>query len=570
MDKKSEISLMIENFLNDEKIGLCLKNEISKISERNQLVCFDWIRDICMTRHLKRPISKRYAYELSLAIQFFVRYLTKQPIVDTKNYQLLSCACIMIAEHSCLTFSPTSKLFADYLQNAYTQTEIDDFVLHVLVVLDFKVYYPTIYDFLECMVGLELLVINNNVLNIILCSYTLLMSNHDFSCIKPSLQLAGLLFYLGEWTDQIATCLHITYTSAITCAFKISTYISEVKADLKNMHLNCVVATPFREVGGVGERVCCDDVSQYVHSESKYIPYNEFQDQFKMIEQVGSGSFSTVYTYTDTVTDTVVCVKSVLVRDQPGLFRIICEIGSLQYLSGLAGIEKFYGYSYERTDVFTTFKIIIKKYNHTIINLFSYISDNGTKVCLLRDCLRMILQGSMNMTTRGLVHVDLRCENIMVDDSNCVIVDFGVVNRIKTKNESMCPMEYCKAPECLYNIYHRESDIWIIGTSITRLFIVDGSMISIHRNPNPYFYDVTTEYDITSESLHTEIYTDINQSKEFNVMDVNDLKTGSIFVRKLKTIDEDLGDLVSHMLCRIEDRWTAAKLLTHKFFTQHV
>ncbi len=580
MDKKSELIGIINIFLKDERINFYPEDDVRKIDDAYVMKCYDWMYVMCYKIRPDIHIDL-----LMKAIQYFSNYIAKHHDIETQKYKLLSCACMMIAEYTYYPLEPDAVWYSSITNGIYSDMDITKFVIHVLDVLNFDVFSPNVYDFLECIIELGALAIDNGVLDTLINVYIVSITNIDFNNIKPSLQLAGILYYLSAcsdiivWNEQLAIYLQKTSEVVESCAYLIYTHIKSVKN--KPINTRCITKVPLHDHASPRESALPNtntpsrEITPFrenafdtgVHS--NYIPYAEFCERYKKIEEFDEGGISKVFTYIDiTLNKTVVVKRTTLYHYNRDIKTVVCEIGCLHRLNGLSGIEKYYGYSYNYSeDGHLEYYVIIKKYDYTIENKFEEFQSKPSKLTFLRTCLRSVLIGSMNITMKGLVHVDLRCDNIMVDDDmEGVIIDFNIAKKIKTKSGcAYIPMWWNRAPESRSEIYHRESDIWILGMSIVHLVAGQHTLCKFHHMDN------VADTVINHPPIYTKIFTKVgvggvDESKGMNIRDNSDLKCARLCIQKVKKFDTELGDLVSHMLCRIEDRWTAAKLLTHEFF----
>ena len=122
-------------------------------------------------------------------------------------------------------------------------------------------------------------------------------------------------------------------------------------------------------------------------------------------------------------------------------------------------------------------------------------SANGQRTRLDEDGLIRFMkdtaQGLDYLHTHGIVHQDIKPENILIDDDdNYVLTDFGISNQSNAKNASGTPA-YMGPERFSGNISTPESDIWSFGATVFEMITGDvpfgdnGGMIQASGEPIP-------------------------------------------------------------------------------------
>lgn len=153
-----------------------------------------------------------------------------------------------------------------------------------------------------------------------------------------------------------------------------------------------------------------------------------FEKTYTMGAVLGSGGFGTVYSGTRRRDNLPVAIK-VIPKEKVTEFgdcngqTVPVEICLLKKVSRIPGVVKQLDY-YERTDSF----VIVMERPEPCKDLFDYITEKRVlDESLARDFFRQIIDTLQAIHKAGVVHRDIKDENILVDmKSNTLkIIDFG-------------------------------------------------------------------------------------------------------------------------------------------------
>jgi serine/threonine protein kinase len=152
-------------------------------------------------------------------------------------------------------------------------------------------------------------------------------------------------------------------------------------------------------------------------------------DKFYAVDQMlGSGGFGTVYAGYRKRDNKPVAIKHIFkskVQEWTKINDMVVplEIALMQKVSHISGCIKILDF-YENSDSF----IVIMEKPESVKDLFDYITDKGPlPEDVARNFFRQIVESVVMIHEAGVVHRDLKDENILVDMSTGVlkIIDFG-------------------------------------------------------------------------------------------------------------------------------------------------
>mmetsp|Transcript_17375 Transcript_17375/g.20456 ORF Transcript_17375/g.20456 Transcript_17375/m.20456 type:complete len:256 (-) Transcript_17375:477-1244(-) len=227
------------------------------------------------------------------------------------------------------------------------------------------------------------------------------------------------------------------------------------------------------------------DVNATPHVETKHVvakPIHKSVEQYyDLLEELGSGAFSTVYrgVKKDSTEKENVAIKRVSKQacksddDIQGLFDEVTILQKIHHphvmrLHSFFEDTKFYSLVTELVVGGELFDRIVQK--------------NHYNELVARDLVRIFLQTLDFLHTNGIVHRDLKPENLLLaskdDDTNVKIADFGFAKHISEKLNTVCGTPDYIAPEIcglldLKNTpkdkrpcYDCKCDIWSAGVII--------------------------------------------------------------------------------------------------------
>ncbi|CAN2391048.1 Belongs to the protein kinase superfamily. Ser Thr protein kinase family, partial [Pristimantis euphronides] len=172
----------------------------------------------------------------------------------------------------------------------------------------------------------------------------------------------------------------------------------------------------------------------------------DLQENFHVIQKLGDGSYGSVLTVQDKKTDQKMALK-ILDRNKTSEFSFLKEFSMSFFLSSHPNIIGSFGIAFKTCDSFAFTQEL------SIGDLFSLIRPHeGLPEDTVKRCAVQISNALEFIDSKGLVHLDIKPENILVfdEDCNCIkITDFGFSHVKGTLIKSRSGTTSYKAPEMI-------------------------------------------------------------------------------------------------------------------------
>ncbi|XP_076310656.1 homeodomain-interacting protein kinase 2-like isoform X3 [Tachypleus tridentatus] len=200
-------------------------------------------------------------------------------------------------------------------------------------------------------------------------------------------------------------------------------------------------------------------------------------NQYEVLEFLGRGTFGQVVKCWKKGTNEIVAIK--ILKNHPSYARQgQIEVSILHRLSQESADEFNFVRAYE---CFT-------HKNHTCLvfemleqNLYDFLKQNKFKplpLKCIRPVLQQVLSALLKLKQLGLIHADLKPENIMLVDPvrhpfRVKVIDFGSASHVsKAVCSTYLQSRYYRAPEIILGLLFCEAiDMWSLGCVIAELFL---------------------------------------------------------------------------------------------------
>ena len=297
---------------------------------------------------------------------------------------------------------------------------------------------------------------------------------------------------------------------------------------------------------------------------------NLLGNRYKKVENIGNGSYGTVYKYLDTKTNTHVAIKKIQdIQDVSDAKRVLREIIILKYcnhdnLLELLGFHlepnpnKFYDvYLITELMDFDMFKVIKKGKEDITPEHIQYI-------------MYQVFLGLYYLHENNIIHRDIKPNNILLNDECDVkICDFGFARELQSggpERTEYVVTRFYRAPEIMLNSkkYDSRIDMWSLGCTFFEL--IDGRIL---------FEKAETYIELLGMIIEM-LGTPSNETLKFveNQTAIDWIKNqkkcpfskASSYL-KTKDVDENTKDLLDRCLMfDPRERITARQALEHPYF----
>ncbi|CAL4110782.1 unnamed protein product, partial [Meganyctiphanes norvegica] len=199
--------------------------------------------------------------------------------------------------------------------------------------------------------------------------------------------------------------------------------------------------------------------------------------QYEVLEFLGRGTFGQVVKCWKKGTNDIVAIK--ILKNHPSYARQgQIEVGILTRLSQENADEYNFVRAYE----------CFQHKNHTCLvfemleqNLYDFLKQNKFSplpLKFIRPILQQVLTALLKLKQLGLIHADLKPENIMLVDPSrqpyrVKVIDFGSASHVsKAVCNTYLQSRYYRAPEIILGLPFSEAiDMWSLGCVIAELFL---------------------------------------------------------------------------------------------------
>ena len=279
----------------------------------------------------------------------------------------------------------------------------------------------------------------------------------------------------------------------------------------------------------------------------------KFMDDYKIIKEIGSGSFGKVYKVQHLkYSDHFFAMKMIPKRSTDDSSMIQQEINSLKQLDhpNIMKVHEFY-----QDDLY--YYLVLEYCEGQ--ELFDYLINQGTftekNACYI---MKQLLSSVSHAHKNKIVHRDLKPENIMISGStlNIKIIDWGFATIFTTQEvlKENYGTAFYVAPEVLLKRYNEKCDIWSCGVILYIMLI--GSP------PINYSINGLREAQRKQINQNIEILRDDLICKKL-VSGNYDLKIDSYI-----ELTHEVKDLLKQMLNRnATSRLSATEALAHPWFS---
>ncbi|KAM7406231.1 hypothetical protein PAMP_000620 [Pampus punctatissimus] len=294
---------------------------------------------------------------------------------------------------------------------------------------------------------------------------------------------------------------------------------------------------------------------------------------YEVLDFLGRGTFGQVVKCWKRGTGEVVAVK--ILKNHPSYARQgQIEVGILARLSGENADEHNLVRAFEcfqhRSHTCLVFEMLEQ-------NLYDFLKQNKFSplpLKVIRPVLQQVATALKKLKSMGLIHADLKPENIMLVDPvrqpyRVKVIDFGSASHVsKAVCSTYLQSRYYRAPEIILGLPFCEAiDMWSLGCVIAELFL------------GWPLYPGALEYDQSTDEHETETGMKSKEARKYifscldDIVHVNLVMNleGSDLLAEKADRREFVGLLKKMLLIDAEERIAPAEALSHPFVTmQHL
>ena len=270
-------------------------------------------------------------------------------------------------------------------------------------------------------------------------------------------------------------------------------------------------------------------------------------DKYEKIKELGSGSYGKVFRVKNKLTEQMCACKELAKKKIADIDKFNLEISILSKCDHPSIIKLYEIYEDERHIDLVMEECVGGELFDRILSRID--SGNLYSEKQAANIFKQMMSAVSYCHSQGICHRDLKPENILFltkdEDSPIKVIDFGLSKifgdvaknnkQVKKTMQTRVGTAYYVSPEVLKGDYDEKCDIWSAGVIL--YILLSGDPPFNGENDN-------------------EIYRAIAK-KKFSFPD-----------KEWKNISEDAKDLIKHMICEPDIRYTAQQVLNHKWVTQ--
>ncbi|KAE8219608.1 hypothetical protein CF319_g6725 [Tilletia indica] len=198
-------------------------------------------------------------------------------------------------------------------------------------------------------------------------------------------------------------------------------------------------------------------------------PHGRFR-RVKNAPLLGEGAYSTVHRVLDMLGGSERAIKRQNYRKRPSS-HLASEVGILSMLQPHVGIVELLDVCYSAT----TIDIVMPIYWGSLQDLLDTAQGRELRSSLAKNLTRQLLMAGAFMHKTGVVHLDIKPDNILLSDSGTLkIGDFGIAVEAGKENDvrTAGTLGYT-APECLMGSKRAtfQNDVWSTGCVVAEMFL---------------------------------------------------------------------------------------------------
>jgi dual specificity protein kinase YAK1 len=196
---------------------------------------------------------------------------------------------------------------------------------------------------------------------------------------------------------------------------------------------------------------------------------------YRIMAVLGEGAFGRVYEVQDSASNTYALkIIGSNPRFSAAAQRESQLMNDLQ--SQITSVESVHFLRLIRTFLFQNrFCLLLELLYVDLYIALTQLNNHGFKLLMVQNITRQLFESLVILERCGIIHGDLKPENIMFVDSESSAVkigDFGVARVVGSRCPSYIQSRYYRAPEVVLGFPHGPAiDVWSVGCIMAEIFL---------------------------------------------------------------------------------------------------
>ncbi len=266
------------------------------------------------------------------------------------------------------------------------------------------------------------------------------------------------------------------------------------------------------------------------NTDAELIPTGEIlDDRYKIIEKIGSGGFGCVYKVYDNLAQKEKAIKiiySLFSSQEDVMSRLRKEINRMNAFNDRTYIVKSYGLHSGK--LFNYFDMELLSGG----SLRKLIDSSPNEKLSEKDAIdiaKQIIAGMITVHNEGIIHKDLKPDNILLSDNKKVkISDFGISEKVRSSRSRLDETrkegtrEYMSPEQLIGKKVGKEADVWAFGVMFYEM--LSGEICFRGETTNEMMFSIERILDV-EKNKETREYVQYGKMEPIpNVSDkINDL-----------------------------------------------
>ncbi|CAN6647903.1 hypothetical protein TRVA0_022S02058 [Trichomonascus vanleenenianus] len=280
-----------------------------------------------------------------------------------------------------------------------------------------------------------------------------------------------------------------------------------------------------------GARLDADLLDSWTDAEGYYrvITGELLHNQYQILATLGRGTFATVISARDEKENKTVAIK--VIRNNEVMYKAgLKEVALLERLRSSKAIVKLLTSFRHKGHLCMVFEYlaggnlrdVLKKYGRT----------TGLNIRAVQTYARQCIQGLEELKSCGIVHGDIKPDNILANERNTVlkVADLGSACLLEeVKPSSYLMSRFYRAPEVIINMPQLDYavDMWALGCTLYELYT--GQILFTGRDNNDMLRQIMdTRGKLSHKMIRRGTSTESHFDSEYNFTDRHEGKTFSV------------------------------------------